>query len=43
VGKGRQIAGMILNTTLCGAANPNPDHRRKHVWVSASNDLRHAA
>ena len=41
VGKGRQIAGMILNTTLCGAKPTT--HHRKHVWVSASNDLRHDA
>ena len=32
VGKGRQLAGIIFENWLAG--------RKKHVWISTSNDLR---
>ena len=40
IGKGRQIGGIILNTTLCGGPAPEDTAKwRRHVWVSASTDL----
>ena len=40
IGKGRQIAGIILNTTLFGGPVPEGTTKwRRHVWVSASTDL----
>lgn len=35
VGKGRQIAGIILDNFARG--------RRKHIWMSTSSDLHHDA